>query len=230
MGKRVSARATRGGEGRNTAVSGHRIHVVRLGKPLGPVRTRQACFPGACGPAGRAVRRLGDSAPRWPAGSLAQWGRGPGCGFASDHAAPTPNPAGGGFVCIRQREIRDLRHVNSAERKSLPKKRIFAAGVGRKKRDLLPGFGGFHRPTSSAAAPPGSFRKGSFHERKRTSPGSHAKCHTPIEERSARRNGAIARLACAAFPVRHGWAPKSYTLLATDVDTSLDTDARQCAS
>ena len=56
-------------------------------------------------------------------------GRGPGCGFASDHAIPTPNPAGGGFVCIRQREIRDLRHVNSAERKLLPKKRISAAGV-----------------------------------------------------------------------------------------------------
>ena len=76
MGKRVSERATRGGEGRNTAVSGHRIHVVRLGgKPSGPVRTRRACFPGACGPGGWAVRRLvGDSAPRrWPAGSPAQW-------------------------------------------------------------------------------------------------------------------------------------------------------------
>ena len=42
MGKRVSERATRGGEGRNTAVvSGHRIHVVRLGKPSEPVRTRR---------------------------------------------------------------------------------------------------------------------------------------------------------------------------------------------
>ena len=42
MGKRVSdERATRGGEGRNTAVSGHRIHVVRLGKPSKPARARR---------------------------------------------------------------------------------------------------------------------------------------------------------------------------------------------
>ncbi len=41
MGKRVSERATRGGEGRNTAVSGHRSHVVRLGKPSEPVRARR---------------------------------------------------------------------------------------------------------------------------------------------------------------------------------------------
>ena len=57
MGKRVSERATRGGEGRNTAVSGHRIHVVRLGKPSEPVRTRRACFAsGACGPGGSSAR------------------------------------------------------------------------------------------------------------------------------------------------------------------------------
>ena len=75
MGKRVSERATRGGEGRITAVSGHRIHVVRLGKPSEPVRQ--------CGQGGflllalacSAARRLGESAPRWPAGSLAQWQR-----------------------------------------------------------------------------------------------------------------------------------------------------------
>jgi len=51
-----------------------------------------------------------------------------------DHAIPTPNPAGGTFVRIRQREIRDLRHVNSAERKLLPKKRTSAAGVRMGKR------------------------------------------------------------------------------------------------
>ena len=39
--KRVSERATRGGEGRNTAVSGHRIPVVCLGKPSEPVQTRR---------------------------------------------------------------------------------------------------------------------------------------------------------------------------------------------
>ena len=43
MGKRVSERATRGGEGRNTAVSGHRIHVVRLGKPLEPAVPETTC-------------------------------------------------------------------------------------------------------------------------------------------------------------------------------------------
>ena len=37
----LSGRAMRGGERRNTAVSGHRIHVVRLGKPSEPVRARR---------------------------------------------------------------------------------------------------------------------------------------------------------------------------------------------
>ena len=70
---------------------------------------------------GSVTRRRGGPPAHRPSG------RGPGCGFASDHAIPTPNPAVGGFVCIRQREIRDLRHVNSAERKFLPKKLISAA-------------------------------------------------------------------------------------------------------
>ena len=72
---------------------------------------------------GSVTRRRGGPPAHRPSG------RGPGCGFASDHAIPTPNPAGGGFVCIRQREIRNLLHVNSAERKLLPKKRITTGGV-----------------------------------------------------------------------------------------------------
>ena len=70
MGKRVSERATRGGEGRSAAVSGHRIHAVRLGKPSEPVRTRRLRSLGAL--ACSAARRLGESAPRWPAGPVSQ--------------------------------------------------------------------------------------------------------------------------------------------------------------
>ena len=56
-------------------------------------------------------------------------GRGPGCAFASDHAIPTPNPARGGFVCIRQRQPRVSPHVNGAEVKLLTKNQRSAGGV-----------------------------------------------------------------------------------------------------
>ena len=73
MGKRVmSERATRGGEGRNTAVSDTAFTWCAWESP------RSQCGQGgfvllalACS----AARRLGESAPRWPAGSPAQWQR-----------------------------------------------------------------------------------------------------------------------------------------------------------
>ena len=97
MGKRVSERATRGDEGRDTAVSGHRVHVVRLGKPLEPVRTRRLRSLGSSwrSRARRLVclvsRRRGGPPAHRPSG------RGPGCGFASDRAIPPPSQAGAGF-------------------------------------------------------------------------------------------------------------------------------------
>ena len=72
MGKRVSERATRGGEGQNTAVSGTAFTWCAWESP------RSQCGQGgfvllalACS----AARRLGESAPRWPAGPPAQWQR-----------------------------------------------------------------------------------------------------------------------------------------------------------
>ena len=97
MGKRVSERATRGGEGRNTAVSGYRINVVRLGKSSEPVRKGELAFLAL---AGRAVRRLGDSAPRWPAGSPGQWQRPRMWICAGPRDPGTPSQAGGGFVWL----------------------------------------------------------------------------------------------------------------------------------
>ena len=102
MGKRVSERATRGGDGRNTAVSGHCIHVVRLGNPSAePVRTRRLRSLGGArvllgGSSAWCVvqvsRRRGGPPAYRPSG------RGPGCGFASDRAIPPPSQAGVGFV------------------------------------------------------------------------------------------------------------------------------------
>ena len=72
MAKRVSKRATRGGERQSTEAPGHCIHAPRPERSVRSVWTRRACFPGACGPGGSSSR---DSAPRWPAGSPAQWQR-----------------------------------------------------------------------------------------------------------------------------------------------------------
>ena len=49
--------------------------------------------------------------------------------IARDRRTAPPNPAGSGFVCMRQREMRNLLHVNTAERKLLPKTRITTGGV-----------------------------------------------------------------------------------------------------
>ena len=72
MAKRVSKRATRGGERQSTEAPGHRIRATFPERSVRSVWTRRACFLVLAGPA---VRRLGDSAPRWPAGSPAQWRR-----------------------------------------------------------------------------------------------------------------------------------------------------------
>ena len=56
MAKRVSGRARRGGERRNTAVSGHRIREVRLERSLASAWTKWARFSGA--------RALGGSSAR----------------------------------------------------------------------------------------------------------------------------------------------------------------------
>ena len=68
----VTGRATRGGERRNTAVSGHRIRAVHLGWPLGPVRARWARLLAL---ARSAPRRLGGSVAWRLVGSPAQWER-----------------------------------------------------------------------------------------------------------------------------------------------------------
>ena len=73
MAKRVSTRATRGGERQSTEAPGNCIRAPRPEWPMRSVCTRRvwrACFLALVGPA---VRLLGDSAPRWPAGSPAQW-------------------------------------------------------------------------------------------------------------------------------------------------------------
>ena len=71
MAKRVSKRATRGGERQSTEALGHRIGAPRPERSVRSVWTRRAYFPGACGPSGSSARC--DLAPRWPAGSPAQW-------------------------------------------------------------------------------------------------------------------------------------------------------------
>jgi len=49
MAKRVSKRATRGGERQSTEAPGHRIRAPRPERSVRSVWTRRACFPGACG-------------------------------------------------------------------------------------------------------------------------------------------------------------------------------------
>ena len=110
--------ATRGDERRNTAAYGHAISLGAFRTVLGVgVDEAGSISWRSC------TRRLVDLAARRLVGPSAHRpsGRGPGCGFASDHAIPTPNPAGGGFglgsgshvwFCwtLRQREIKFRRH------------------------------------------------------------------------------------------------------------------------
>ena len=57
MAKRVSKRATRGGERQSTEALGHRIRALRPERSVRSVWTRRACFPGAaCGPGGSSAR------------------------------------------------------------------------------------------------------------------------------------------------------------------------------
>ena len=56
MAKRVSKRATRGGERQSTEAPGHRIRATRPERRVRSVWTRRACFPGACGPGGSSAR------------------------------------------------------------------------------------------------------------------------------------------------------------------------------
>ena len=56
MAKRVSKRATRGGERQSTEAPGHRIRAPRPEQSVQSVWTRRACFPGACGPGGSSAR------------------------------------------------------------------------------------------------------------------------------------------------------------------------------
>ena len=56
MAKRVSKRATRGGERQSTEAPGHRIRAPRPKRSVRSVWTRQACFPGACGPGSSPAR------------------------------------------------------------------------------------------------------------------------------------------------------------------------------
>ena len=56
MAKRVSERATRGGERQSTEAPGHRIRAPRPERSVRSVWTRWACFPGACGPGGSSAR------------------------------------------------------------------------------------------------------------------------------------------------------------------------------
>ena len=53
---------------------------------------------------------------------------------SSDLIRP-PNPAGGGFVCMRQRQPRRVVHVNSAERELLPKKTSATGDVPKRERN-----------------------------------------------------------------------------------------------
>ena len=73
MAKRVSERATRGGKRQSTEAPGHRIRAPRpWNSPFNRCEQGGLGFLALAGPE---VRRLGDSAPRWPAGSPAQWQR-----------------------------------------------------------------------------------------------------------------------------------------------------------
>ena len=56
MAKRVSKRATRGGERQSTEAPGHCIRAPRPERSVRSVWTRRACFPGACGPGGSSAR------------------------------------------------------------------------------------------------------------------------------------------------------------------------------
>ena len=56
MAKRVSKRATRGGERQSTEAPGNFIRAPRPEQPVQSVWTRRACFPGACGPSGSSAR------------------------------------------------------------------------------------------------------------------------------------------------------------------------------
>ena len=130
MGKRVSERATRGGEGRNTAVvSGHRIHVVRLGKPSEPVRTRRLRSLGSWRSRARRLvglvsqRRGGPPAHR-PSG------RGPGCGFASDRTTPPPTtkPSRGWLRVVVRKPRLVLAEIRATWNKVTAKARAYCRG------------------------------------------------------------------------------------------------------
>ena len=54
--KRVSKRATRGGERQSTEAPGHRIRAPRPERSVRSAGTKRACFPGACGPGGSSAR------------------------------------------------------------------------------------------------------------------------------------------------------------------------------
>ena len=56
MAKRVSKRATRGGERQSTEAPGNCIRAPRPERSVRSVWTRRACFPGACGPGGSSAR------------------------------------------------------------------------------------------------------------------------------------------------------------------------------
>ena len=117
-----------GGESRDTALSCLRIRGPRLKRPLGSVWTRRARIPGACALGGSSARRLGSLAAWRPVSPSAHRpchrpsGSSPVRRGASRRGIGPQNPAGGGFVCTRQREINNLPHVDSAERMLLPKK------------------------------------------------------------------------------------------------------------
>ena len=56
MAKRLSKRATRGGERKSREAPGHRIRALRPERSVRSVWIRRACFPGACGPSGSSAR------------------------------------------------------------------------------------------------------------------------------------------------------------------------------
>ena len=100
MGKRVSERATRGGEGRKRRCRDTAFTWCAWKSPrsqcgqsgfvlleLACSAARRLCEP-ACRVGAEVARRL--------TGPVAE-GRGPGCGFASDRAIPPPSQAGVGF-------------------------------------------------------------------------------------------------------------------------------------